>query len=368
MPRSTVVNTKRQPIPPLNLEEMKFWLRIMEEHALFIKAGLPCENTALINQADTFQQEIAALRTRAERVQSERKFAELVADTQTVVEDFYRYKRRLLHLVLTCQINGCNFALFLDHVAREAEYFLRLLSKLASGQQPYQVAAAREAEFWIRLLEDHNEFIIHRLDPSERTLLATAESFSEEFDRLYLQGRDFVSMLRGEPDEVPSFRRFLQDVKVSTMRLRDFDRAAEALIAECKVVGLIPALLADHVRREADHFLLILAILEKGTYVPVDDEGDLEFIQDAVAPVAVAAGQFVVETCDDASDFAESALPAIAAFPVVADYYDEDEDDDDDVCGREPEEPPPPPPPTPAKPSKYKWTGKWPRPLGGASD
>lgn len=373
MPRPTVVNTKRQPIPALNLEEMKFWLRIMEEHALFIKAGLPCENTALINQADTFQQEFAALRVRVERVQAEKKFAELVADTQTVVEDFYRYKRRLLHLVLTCQIGGCNFALFLDHLSREAEYFLRLLSKLGSGQQPYQVAAAREAEFWIRLMEDHTEFISHRLDPSERTLLATAEGFSDEFDGLYLQSRDFVSMLRGEPDEVPSFRRFLQDVRVSTMRLRDFERAAEALIAECKVVGLIPALLADHVRREADHFLLILAILEKGTYVPVDDVGDLEFIQDEIASAPVAVKNFVAEDCEEEEvNCVEPLLPLIGKLPLdnTIDYDDDDKEDCDDDCAddysdREPEEAPPPPPPT--KPSKYKWSGKWPRPLGGTS-
>lgn len=221
MPRTTVATSKRQPIPPLNLEELKFWLRIMEEHALLIKSGLPCDNIVLINQAEVFQQEFADLRSRAEKVQSERRFAELVADTREAVADFYNYKRRLLHLVLTCQIAGCNFALFLDHVSREAEYFLILLERLSVGQPLYQVASAREAAFWLRLMADHAEFIFHRLDPSERTLVDTAEEFACHFDELYLQGRDFVSMLRGEMSEIPSFRRFLQDVRVSTIRLRE---------------------------------------------------------------------------------------------------------------------------------------------------
>ena len=366
MPRPTVVNAKRQPVPPLNLEELKFWLRIMEEHALFIKAGLPCDNVALISEADTFQQEFAALRARADRVQNQRQFAELVEDTQAVVVDFYRYKRRLLHLVLTCQIMGANFALFLDHVSREAEYFLLLLATMGNGQPLYQVAGAREVAFWVRLMADHSEFIFHRLDPSERTLLEAAECFGEEFDELYLQARDYVSMLRGETDEVPAFRRFLKDVRVSTLRLRDFKRAAETLIAECKVVGLIPALLADHVRREADHFLLVLAILEKGSCTPFDQAGEPEYFdmeEGAIITTGANTGTTVAAAAPD---------------PTPIDYYDDEDEDDDDRDSGEVAAPLPPrpasspvspaPPEPPAalgpKPSKFKWSGKWPRPLG----
>ncbi len=378
MPRPRVLNDKRQPVPPMNLEELKFWLRIMEEHAQFIRAGLPCDSVALIGEADNFQQEFAALRTRAERVQGTRQFAALVADTQRVVGEFYRYKRRLLHLVLTCQLLGGNFALFFDHVSREAEYFLLLLSAMGSDRPLYQTAGAREVAFWLRLMADHSEFIYHRLDPSERTLLEAACGFGAEFDELYLQGRDFVSMLRGETDEIPSFRRFLQDVRVSTIRLRDFKRAAETLIAECRLVGLIPALLADHMRREADHFLMVLAILEKGTFVPFDQAGELEYV-DLAESVVIAApepGGAVVATAGE-----------IAC--GGADYYDDDDDfdddrdddrdddhDDDRDDDREPGPPEPVVPPEPAEPEpagpkppagkkeKYKWSGKWPRPLG----
>lgn len=350
MPRPKVVNDKRQPVPPLNLEELKFWLRIMEEHAQFIRAGLPCDSVVLIGEADNFQQEFAELRTRAERVQSQRQFAELVRDTQTVVGDFYRYKRRLLQMVLTCQLAGYNFALFLDHVSREAEYFLLLLATLGTGRPLYQSAGAREVAFWLRLMADHTAFIVHRLDPSERTMVETAEEFECEFDELYLQGRDFVSMLRGATDEVPSFRRFLQDVRVSTIRLRDFKRAAETLIAECRLVGLIPALLADHVRREAEHFLLVLAILEKGAFVPYDEDGELEFA------VLEETALMAADTCGTVAVAAEE----LAQSPAVI-YCDDDDEEDDD---REPEPPPPPPSEQPEKPAKYKWSGKWPRPLG----
>lgn len=376
MPRPTVVNARRQPIPPINMEELKFWLRIMEEHALFIKAGLPCESTGLINQAETFQQEFATLQAQAEGATTERKFAELVADAREVVGDFYRYNRQLLHLALTCQILGCNFALFLDHVSREAEYVLRLLEKLAVGQAPlYQVSSAREVDFWLRLMADHAEFVLHRLDPSERNLIDTSATFASEFDELYLQGRDFVSMLRGETTEIASYRRFVKDARVATLRLRDFMRAAEVLITECKLVGLIPALLADHMRREADHFLLVLAFLEKGAYVPSDEDGDMEYLnleeniaaaQAAPAPPStetIKAGlakakQYAGDDVDDEEDDdtpdytvrARTAItpsaPALPLSPIMP------------QASSEPETP---------EPAKYQWSGKWPRPLGGKS-
>ena len=253
-----------EPLEPLNLEEVKFWLRIMEEHALFIKSGLPCDKEDLIDEAQSFYQEFGSLRTRAERLQNDKKFMELVNDTQALLKDFYTYKRDLLHCMLECKLGGYNFPLLLDHMAREAEYFMRLLDKIKNGKIALSGGMkAQENVFWLRIMADHAKFISHLLDPSERNLIETANGFSQEFDDLYLQGRDFSSMLQGYP-EVASFKRFLQDVRAAVLRIRDFKRAAEEMIRECRLVGLIPALLADHVRREADHFLLILTMMEKG--------------------------------------------------------------------------------------------------------
>jgi hypothetical protein len=264
MPRQVSSYMVPEPLEPLNLEEVKFWIRIMEEHALFIKSGLPCDKTDLLDEAQSFYQDFGALRTRAERLQNDKKFLELVNDTQALLKEFYTFKRELLHCMLECKLEGHNFPLFLDHMAREAEYFMRLLEKMKNGKVCLSGGMkAQENVFWLRIMSDHAKFISHLLDPSERNLIQTANAFSQEFDDLYLQGRDFASMLQGY-NEVASFKRFLQDVRAAVLRIRDFKRAAEEMIAECRLVGLIPALLADHVRREADHFLLILTMMEKG--------------------------------------------------------------------------------------------------------
>lgn len=264
MPRQQMSYLVPEPLEPLNLEGVKFWLRIMQEHAFFIKSGLPCDQTEFLDEAQSFHQEFESLRLRAERAQSDKRFTELVNDTQTLVKEFYAFKRKLLHLMLECKLGGWNFPLLLDHTAREAEYFMRLLDKV-KGNKAVQNGGSKAEEntFWLRIMADHAKFISHLLDPSEANLIATANAFADEFDDLLLQGRDFSSMLHNYP-EVAAFKRFVQDTRAATVRLRDFKRAAEEMIVECRLVGIIPALLADHVRREADHFLLLIAMLEKG--------------------------------------------------------------------------------------------------------
>lgn len=292
MPRQQMIYLVPEPLEPLNLEEVKFWLRIMQEHALFIKAGLPCDQTEYIDEAQAFYQEYESLRSRADRLQSDRKFTELVNDTQVLTREFHAFKRNLLHMMLECRLGGSNFPLLLDHVAREAEYFIRLLDKIRNNKVLINGGTkAQEETFWLRLMADHAKFMSHLLDPSERNLIDTANTFSDEFDNLFMQGNDFSSMLHGY-SEVASFKRFIQDARAATVRLRDFKRAAEEMIVECRLVGIIPALLADHVRREADHFLMIMNMMEKCitknmTMVTVDEIEDDEIVA-GIADIAVA--------------------------------------------------------------------------------
>jgi hypothetical protein len=253
-----------KPLEPLNLEEIKFWLHIMQDHTVIIESGLPCDETELINEVRCFYQDFKELRSRAERVQSDKKFLELVENACKLVKEFYRYKRRLLKRKLTCRLAGSNYPLLLDHVSREADYFLRMLNVMKASKRALGASAkAREDLFWLRIMADHAKFICHLLDPSEKLLIETAREFSQEFDTLFLQDRDFVSM-QAYHAEIAAFRRFLQDTRAATIRLRDFKKAAYELIQECKLVGIMPAFVADHLRREADHFLMILSMLDKG--------------------------------------------------------------------------------------------------------
>ncbi|SDE44309.1 DUF2935 domain-containing protein [Sporomusa acidovorans] len=248
-----------KPFVPLNIHQVRFWLRIMKEHSLFIKLGLPCDQTELIQEADQFYAVFADLEKRACQIGSENDFLCFIDRVMTAVKNIFCFKRHLLHLLIECKIRGgANYPLLIDHISREAMYFHKILQKVKDGEMKYPVdSIVSENVFWLRIMGDHLKFIRGLLDPSERDLVDTSNALSDKFDQLQLHARDFDSMLwhfRITND----FWRFEKDVTTSTMQLRDFKATAEELIKECAALSLIPPLLADHVRREAEHFLEIL--------------------------------------------------------------------------------------------------------------
>lgn len=252
-----------KPFVPLTLHEVRFWLRIMKEHSLFIKLGLPCDQTELINEAQEFYNVFEDLQKKACRINCDDDFKCFIELVMVAVKNIFCFKRNLLHLLIECRIRGgSNYPLLIDHISREAMYFHKILEKIRCGEMKYPVdAIVSENVFWLRIMADHLKFIRGLLDPSEREVLNTTDTLSNKFDQLQLHARDFDSMLwHFRPNN--DFKRFETEVTNSMEELRDFKEAAEELIKQCAVLSLIPPLLADHVRREAEHFLEILALIQ----------------------------------------------------------------------------------------------------------
>ncbi|SDD98182.1 DUF2935 domain-containing protein [Sporomusa acidovorans] len=404
MPRHPLGTGNVLPVPPFNLEEVRFWLHIMEEHALFIKNGLPFDKPDLIEEATAFEREFKALRVRAEKISGEKKFTELIADSINSVKEFIRYKQLLLGLSMTNQLGSALPPLFFDHIIREAEYFLAILEKFRAGKK-LAVVKALEADFWLRIMEEHTNFIDSRLDPSERSLLAVVRDYETEFDNLSQQSRDYVSFFEHKPMDLPAFDRFLQDSRAATVRLRDFKQAAYDMIEKDRMLSTIPAMMADHFRREADHFLLVLAMMEKGV---VKVEKDVAaFKNNQIAALSTMEEELcdelpdsfvfperepqVDEPIDDMElDYTPSSqreeLPDSDVSPISPKWENVEDNEaelvaiEDNVKTQEPDEvaitanvvepekvmlpPKPSAKPEKRKQGKYKWGGNWPRQLG----
>jgi len=174
------------------------------------------------------------------------------------VTHIFSFKRHVLHLIVECKIGGYNYPLLIDHVSREAMYFLKLLQKIQDGEMNSLVdSIVSDNVFWLRHMADHARFIVGLLDPSERGFIEKANAFVVQFEQLQLQARDLDSMLwHFHPNN--DLIRFEKDVTDATVQIRNFKEAARDLIQSCRVVSLIPPLLADHVFREAEYFLEIV--------------------------------------------------------------------------------------------------------------
>jgi hypothetical protein len=249
-----------------SIDEIRFWSRIMKEHSFFLRLGFRCEDTQLINEANYFYKLFEGIEHKSHALgldtdpSSIRQFN---TEVHTAVSHIWVFKRKILGLILTCQLPGQNnFPLLVDHVSREANYFRNRLEELNQGKlEPLQDAILDENVFFLKIMADHAKFIGHLLDPSERKLVDQAREFSQDFDQLLFQAQDLSSM-RPQSQTQPLLNQFLDQNRVSVKSLRDFKQTARDLIYACKIKSIIHPLLADHVFREAERFLEIIDMFE----------------------------------------------------------------------------------------------------------
>ncbi|MDQ0089099.1 hypothetical protein J2T12_002509 [Paenibacillus anaericanus] len=250
-----------------SLEEIRFWSRIMKEHAFFLRLGFRAEDTQLIAEANQFQAIFEDIERRSHAFSMDtdpQTIREFNTEVQNAATHIWAFKRRILGLILQCKLpGGNNFPLLVDHVSREANYFRNRLDELNRGKlEPLQDAIIDENLFFLKIMADHAKFIGHLLDPSERKLVDQAREFSLEFDQLVFQAIDLSSM-RPQSQTVPLLSQFVDENKVSVKSLRDFKKTASDLIDQCRIKSIIHPLLADHVFREAERFLIILDMFDQ---------------------------------------------------------------------------------------------------------
>jgi hypothetical protein len=172
----------------------------------------------------------------------------------TALADF---KTRVLNDVLSCRIFTFNYPLLLDHILREAKFYLRMLTKL-QNRNPIDTAEdiVEQEIFWNRIMAEHSKFIRGLLDPTEVQLFDTASNFGREFDALTAQAialTEQTAMISG----------VTQQSLDAAIRIRDFKtQGTEGLIA-CKIRSIAIPLLGDHVVREANHYIRLLKLWGK---------------------------------------------------------------------------------------------------------
>jgi hypothetical protein len=234
--------------------EVRFWVRILKEHALFIQLGLPAARPDLIAEAKRFYDRFQRLQGQAESAAV--CDPELLGRIRDAVEDLIDFKHALIRLSVECQLPGSSlYPLLLAHITREAVHFLRFLESCIASDDPFISILARQT-FWLRQMKEHVEFIIALLDPSERELLAQAQSVRVVFSNLLETARDLKSMAKARPQSFNTVIRFTETVIERVTELRDFKAAAYELAVLCRLLSIVSTpLLLDHIRREADKFL-----------------------------------------------------------------------------------------------------------------
>lgn len=162
-----------------------------------------------------------------------------------LLQETIAFQKHLLSKSSSCKIFISLYPQMLDHDTREAEHYLELLKGIVNYRLP-ENTLCDDLGFWNTIMKEHAQFIDGMLDPTESDLKKAAQSAAKEFEKL------IKKCIHSAEEQI------LQESLNSTKELRAFKlRAAEGLLA-CKIKSIIPPLLADHVLREANHYLRLL--------------------------------------------------------------------------------------------------------------
>lgn len=286
-----------------SLELHLFFARIMKEHSLFLMAGFTPAAPSFSSKAEFFMKEFETLLCEAVQL-SNGIVGEKVLCSGEVVTDFtalaekqtecftgipinkditsqtlclkgqnqpcgnpseLQRKVRRMNLtalklldglidfketILTCVLQGelftLNYPLLIEHILREAKLYRRYVGILQrDGELPDR--AMKEIEcFWNQIMMEHAQFILGLLDPCETDLFCAADGFAKEYCELLNASRNACDKTLTE--------RSLQE----TCKFRDFKAAGTQGIQQNKIRSIILPLLADHVLREANHYIRLL--------------------------------------------------------------------------------------------------------------
>lgn len=178
-----------------------------------------------------------------------RQVQKLNRDGLQLVDCIIEVKEQILRDIHSCHVFTSNYPLLIEHILREARHYRDHLMCL-EGLSNCSCRDLRDSElFWNQIMMEHAWFIRGLLDPSEDTLIGTANDFANDYKRLLEASAEAndETMCNGREDSL-----------ALTQKFRDFKCAGVEGIEECKIRSIILPLLADHVLREANHYLRLL--------------------------------------------------------------------------------------------------------------
>ena len=158
-------------------------------------------------------------------------------------------KMRILDGMLSCKIFTTNYPSLIEHTIHEAKLYYSYIKLLENGEDYNNSNIGKSELFWNEIMKEHTLFIRGLLDPSEDKLIDTSEKFADDYSDLIKKANNMTDMVMAS---------ITNDTLIETSKLKEFKEAGVEGIIDCKIKSIILPLLADHVLREANHYIRLL--------------------------------------------------------------------------------------------------------------
>lgn len=282
-----------------------FFMRITEEHLIFIKGALPDKYIDLINETDNLREEavkflnvIVSLANgyisphvlKSNEIltkftyDSEKATSQLTGikidlnltlnENKLLTPEYNRvshdeimrlndyaidiikkitsFESSLLKSIEDCEIFCSIYPDRLDHIIDENKNYLVNLTNLQNMKfVPSLQTLSYEIIFWNENLSDHGKYTAGLLDPKEKNLIKKANEFAEEFEIL----KDEAKNAKEDLNRITSV---LNKSLELTIKFKEFNVHEVEGLLNCKIKSITLPLAAEHDLREVNHYLGIL--------------------------------------------------------------------------------------------------------------
>ncbi|EOR27681.1 MULTISPECIES: DUF2935 domain-containing protein [Clostridium] len=294
----------REKYVDLSLELHLFYTKIMRDHAIFLEAGFPQKNTKLSKEADEYKVQFEKYLidiiklskgiVKEDILESKELYTEYtlnaenktqyytgieinpkITDMQSkiksknneinertinnirkfnsrvikLLDDFIDFKSRILDEILSCMLFSSNYPTFVEHLIHEAKLYRSYIYSIENNEDIKEKNIKETQLFWNHIMMEHALFIRGLLDPSEGNLINSSNNFVKIYNDLIEEAKHMNES---------SILDLTENTLKETKKLRDFKEAGVEGIEECKIKSIILPLLADHVLREANHYIRLL--------------------------------------------------------------------------------------------------------------
>ncbi|PID21812.1 hypothetical protein CSV61_08690 [Sporosarcina sp. P3] len=239
--------------------ELRFWSRILGDHARFIHDSLAPDEVENIKTASYHIQLFDGLLAKAKGGRDTQSLQAVAQEALQACEETRQFKLLLIEQHLVGNIKISLPPSFINHMVNEVEEAIRLLTCFAKGEKPPTVHPLHHDLLWLLDAAGHAGALDANLDRVEKKLKKKSEKFTKEWEAFYLKAIEMAGFLRTNILKFPALTKFHQDINLEMTIFTAFLKELEEMGLKKETLGTLTPLMADHMAREETYYLMKLA-------------------------------------------------------------------------------------------------------------
>ncbi|MCH5584264.1 DUF2935 domain-containing protein [Shimazuella sp. AN120528] len=249
-------------------EEHQFWLKILDDHAHFVRDYLSPAEKEFVRTANQYIEQFRYLRRRLKQIDpyldvSSPELIHFAREVHPVAYGYFALESNLEYLRLRNKVNLNLTPSFLTGTLLENQEYLRILGYFSCGKEAPPLSLVQLLDLWLEDQAGHAELLANGLDPLEGEIIAKSQVLSRQFISFLFHNRKIAQMEHFTHEDVPQQKKFVHQIIVA---VNEFNQLVIRVLHEYKDNQLLSRLtyrFLEHHLPETCYFLKKLSC-----YVP----------------------------------------------------------------------------------------------------